>query len=97
MLKVIKPIIRAIIGFGIRRLASSQGVRLVMRRFVHGGSVVDILQAIVKLTPWGWDDKYIDMGVASLMKNAIDHVDGDENKGVMWYDLVVEAMAKEVK
>ncbi len=91
---IIKPIVKAALPWGIKQLKNSRGVFIIIRIFVTGGSVVDILRELVKLTAWEWDDKMVDMPASKLIRDAIDNIDGEANEGVEWYDLFISAMKK---
>jgi len=91
---IIKPIIKAVMPWGISQLKNSRGVFVIIRTFIIGGSVVDILRELVKLTAWEWDDKMIDMPASQLIRDAIDNIDGEKNAGVEWYDFFISALKK---
>ncbi len=77
-------------------LLGSAGIGEMTKTFVGGGSSIDIVQSIVKLTPWSWDDKYVHEPLNHILGNAIDAIDGESNEGVKMYRLIIEAMEKEI-
>jgi len=89
---ILKPLLRAVAPFGIRELKKSQAIWKMSRVFLTGGSIVDVLQELTKLTEWEWDEKMLNLPANELIRNAIDNIDGKENVGVEWYDFFITTM-----
>jgi len=93
---MIKMMLRWAMPYLVRELKKSQAIWKMTRVFLTGGSVVDILQELTKMTSWEWDDKMLQDPAAVLVRSAIDDIDGEANEGVKWYDLIIETLGKSV-